>query len=372
MKEDNVKIMAMYLPQYHEIPENNEFWGKGFTDWVTVKNATQYHHNILQPKIPQNDNYYDLTDIENIRWQVNLAKENGISGFCFYHYWFSSNKNILQTPSELFLDNKDLNISFCFAWDNAPWKRTWSKSFGNDWSPLYDNNKTGPSELIPFKYGDREDWLKHFNYLLPFFADCRYEKKDNKPIFILWNYYEAEKLIPMMKCWNEEAVKHGFSGIYFIGKYKEGITTTFDAEFFYQPVESGWANRSFKQKVVEKIYRVMTNNKFPIVYDYRKIWKKIICDARKEKRANIYYGAFVNYDDSPRRGVRGRCMKNTSPEVFREYLKHLVDVSNQQEKEYIFLTAWNEWGEGAYLEPDKINGMAYLNSVKEVINESKR
>lgn len=370
--ENKVKIIAMYLPQYHEIPENNEFWGKGFTDWVTVKNAIQYYPNILQPKIPFNDNYYDLTNIETIRWQVKLAKDNGINGFCFYHYWFSSEKNILQTPSELFLSDKSLDISFCFAWDNASWKRTWSKAFGNDWSPLYDNNRNGPSELIHFEYGEKKDWIKHFNYLLPFFKDERYEKKNNKPIFILWNYYKPEKLVPMMKCWNEEAINNGFSGIYFIGKYKDGLTTTFDAEFYYQPVQSGWGNRSFHQKVVEKIFKVITNNKIPIVHNYKKIWKHIINSARLNKRDNIYYGAFVNYDDTPRRGCRGRCMKNSSPQVFKKYLKELISISNQQQKDYIFLTAWNEWGEGAYLEPDITNKTEYLNSIKEIINEFKR
>lgn len=369
MNEQNVKLMAMYLPQYHEIPENDEFWGKGFTDWVTVKNAKQFYSKIEQPRVPFNENYYDLSKIESIRWQVELAKENGISGFCFYHYWFSSEKNILQTPSELFLSDKSLDISFCFAWDNAPWKRTWSKAFGNDWSPLYDNNRNGPSELIHFEYGEKKDWLKHFNYLLPFFKDKRYEKKDNKPIFILWNYRETEKLIPMMNCWNDEAVKNGFSGIYFIGKYNKNIASTFDAEFYYQPLESGWANRTFARKVKEKLFKIITSNKLPLVYNYKSIWKRIISSATKEKRDNIFFGAFVNYDDSPRRGARGRCMKNVSPRIFKTYLKKLIQISALQNKEYIFLTAWNEWGEGAYLEPDNNMKKDFLNSIKEIKDE---
>ena len=365
---DNVKLIAMYLPQYHEIPENNEFWGKGFTDWTTVKSAKQYFKNVEQPKEPLAGNYYDLSNKESIRWQVNLAKQNGIDAFCFYHYWFSSEKNILQTPSEIFLNDKSLDINFCFAWDNASWKRTWSKEFGNDWAPLYDKGKKieHNSILIPFEYGDKKDWEYHFNYLLPFFKDNRYEKKDGKPIFLLWNFYQPEILNKMMECWNDLAKQNGFNGMLFVGKYKRNQTTTFDYEFYYQPVEDSWGNRTLRRKIYDKTYRVFTFKKKPVCYNYKSVWQNIIKHSQNSINKKIFYGAFVNYDDTPRRGANGHCIVKSSPSLFNHYLDELIKISKQHDKEYIFITAWNEWGEGAYLEPDTIYGDQYLKRIREI------
>ena len=138
MKENDVKVLAMYLPQYHEVEENSRFWGKGFTDWVSVKKATPLYEGHYQPEVPLNNNYYDLSRKESIKWQIDLAKKYGVYGFGIYHYWFSDEKQLLTKPAELILENKDLDIPFFFAWDNASWRRTWSKFRGNAWAPMED------------------------------------------------------------------------------------------------------------------------------------------------------------------------------------------------------------------------------------------
>ena len=173
------KVFAAYLPQYHETEDNNKFWGLGYTDWVGVRNAKPQFDGHKQPKVPLNENYYDLTNYESIIWQANLAKEYGIDGFNIYHYWFKDGKQELQKPAEILLQHKEININFFFTWDNASWRRTWGNIQGNDWAPAFDKNmsKSGSATLVEFQYGEEPQWKAHFEYLLQFFKDERYYKR---------------------------------------------------------------------------------------------------------------------------------------------------------------------------------------------------
>lgn len=368
------KIIAMYLPQYHEIPENDKWWGKGFTDWVSVKNAIPLFPSHIQPKKPYQNNYYDLGNKENIKWQIGLAKSNGIYGFGIYHYWFSSNLQLLQKPAELILNNKDLDIPFFFAWDNSTWIRTWSnllskQKYINDWSPEIDNitNHLGDGVLAKLDYGTEEDWIKHFNYLLPFFLDSRYIKVNNSPVFVIWNNNEENTLVKMMNCWKKLAIKSGFSGIMFISRYDPlKKTTLFDKYFNYEPNFSTNLNKNFFARAASSINRRVFRKSKLKKYSYDSVWRKSISFAKKNINENIFYGAFVNYDDTPRRGNKGTVILNGTPQKFKKYLSELTTVSNSQNKEFIFLTAWNEWGEGAYLEPDTIFKFAYLSAIKKI------
>ena len=160
-----MKIIAFYLPQFHNIPENDEWWGDGFTEWVNVKKAKPLFDGHVQPKEPLNDNYYNLLD-DNIKiWQAKIAKEYGVYGFCYYHYWFNG-KLLLEKPMEQMLNNKKIDIPFCISWANEPWTKAWV------------NEK---KVLIPQSYGGVNEWKEHFDYLLPFFKDERYIKVHNKP-----------------------------------------------------------------------------------------------------------------------------------------------------------------------------------------------
>ncbi len=358
------KVFAFYLPQFHVIPENSEFWGEGFTDWVSVRQSEILFKNHIQPKKPLEDNYYDLSNPNVIEWQANLAKDSGITGFGIYHYWFNDEKNLLTKPAENLLNNKDIDINYFFAWDNASWRRTWSKIEGNDWSPLNDTNKKiGPSVLIQYDLGNKDSWKKHFDYLLPFFKDPRYEKNNNKPIFLIYNF--SNDILKMRDYWNDLAVINGFNGIDIIFKYDyERDIPRSEKCYFYQPLQSGWTGWFHKQK--QRLWKYGKIKKV-MLYSYDRIWKKIIDLAKKNSKNNFYYGAFVNYDDTPRRGVKGKCVVNGTPQKFGKYFKILYDECCHQDKEYLFLTAWNEWGEGAFLEPDSMNKYGYLNEIKKVL-----
>ncbi len=372
MDKKDVKILAMYLPQYHVIPENSKFWGKDFTDWVTVKKAVPLFEGHQQPVKPYQENYYDLSQKDSIAWQVELAKKYGIYGFGIYHYWFSNEKVLLTSPAEIILENRDLDIPFFFAWDNANWRRSWSRFRGNAWAPLQDGEQKKAhtkeeSLLIKYELGEEADWENHFNYLLPYFQDERYIKVDGKPLFEIFNY--SDKVYEMDKFWNELAIKHGFKGIQIV--YKKSPLYQLPEEctnFCYEPVNSGWG-AAWKQYVF-KALTILNLAKFgPYKYSYDRVWNHILSGAKKRAASNCWHGAFVAYDDTPRRGRQGRLVKGASPEKFKRYLSQLMQICADQEKDYILLTAWNEWGEGAVLEPSEHEKFGYLEAVKQIYEE---
>ena len=357
---DKVKVLAMYLPQYHETEENNRFWGKGFSDWVSVRKAVPQFSGHDQPKKPLDGYYYDLSKKEDIVRQAELAKKYGVSGFGIYHYWFSCEKQALTRPAEIILENKDIDVPFFFAWDNASWKRTWSSVKGNDWSPLMDEKKgaaeSGPEILIEYIAGTEKDWKKHFDFLLPYFKDERYIKDNGKPLFLIYNYSpDTEK---MAAYWDKLAVSEGFAGVEVVYSYNpfHGIPST-AKKFRYEPLYSGWG------RFIDRLGRLLLRHKVQTevkTYSYDDEWERIIANARRCRDKNTYYGAFVSYDDTPRRGSKGKAVLGATPEKFCGYLRRLREICSRQGKNYIFLTAWNEWGEGAYLEPDSVSAYAYL------------
>ena len=179
-----MKIIAFYLPQFYTFPENDAWWGKGFTEWTNTRKAVPQFQNHYQPRVPYRDNYYTLTNSDAIAWQIAEAKKYGIYAFCFYHYWFANGKKLLEKPVELFLKNKDLNMNFCLSWANEPWTRSW------------DGEQK--QIIMPHEYGGEKEWRDHFFYLLDFFRDERYIKIKNRPLFVFYRpeiFPEFEKMI---------------------------------------------------------------------------------------------------------------------------------------------------------------------------------
>ena len=368
------KIIALYLPQFHCIPENDLFWGKGFTDWVSVRKAKPLYEGHNQPVVPFDNNYYDLSNEESVKWQAKIAKENGIYGFGVYHYWFNNDKNLLTKPAEILRDSNDVNVKYFFIWDNNNWKRSWSNVPGNSWAPTEENvidKETGMSILIPFILGSESDWEIHYNYLRTHFMSPNYEKYENKPVFCIFNH--NEDMEKMCEYWNLLAKKDGFDGIYVIYKYTQSRLLSKENQCYtYQPHWSGWYSLTLIQRIINKLYKILKiqpKSKMK-VFDYDDVWNKILRYAECHDEKELFHGAFVGYDDSPRRGKdRAIIVKVATPDKFKTHFSKIYKLSMNQNKEYIFLTAWNEWGEGAYLEPDTMNGYKYLNAIKDIVNE---
>lgn len=349
-----MKIITMYLPQFHNVEENNRWWGEGYTEWTAVKQAESLFNKHNQPKIPLNSYYYDLLDKKTMAWQVDLMRKYGIDGACFYHYWFKNGKLLLEKPAEQLLSWKDVDMPFCFSWANAAWGRSWSKiRSAETWAPKFEENSSEfrGGVLVQQDYGNENQWKEHFNYLLPFFVDRRYIRQEQKPVFMIY----APKLIPCLKDmvdkWDQWAKEAGLEGIYFIGahcsSYEKNIL---DAVLCHEPAH-----------LLGEVKGLRASKKEPYKVDYDEAWEYLLNYMGESEKT--YYGGFVAYDDTPRRGKDGIVVCNSTPNKFKYYFSELMAKNYVENRELVFLNAWNEWGEGMYLEPDEINKYGFLEAV---------
>lgn len=359
--------VAFYLPQFYEFKENNEWWGKGFTEWTNVKKSKPLFRGHYQPTIPLNDNFYSLDDVDTMRWQVGIAKKYGVDGFCFYHYWFGNSRQLMEKPVDAFLKHGEIDFQFCLCWANHNWTRTW---VGGDKEILMD-----------MQYGDESEWQKHFNYLLPFFKDKRYIRIDDKPVLVIYRPSDIEKLDEMLEYLDKEAYKMGLNGIVFIGqhcfenrsKYKKiNYFINYEPNFSLGAVRLNrlgfFTNPSYVANILYRKIRGLIKRitKGSLCkarwYNYDAVWRYSL--KTQLKANNEIAGAFVHCDVSPRRQERAIIIRGDTPEKFKKYMIRLYKkLLNNDNLKYVFITAWNEWGEGMYLEPDEKNGYAYLEAL---------
>lgn len=359
----SIKPIAFYLPQYHRVPENDEWWGEGFTDWMAVKAAERYADNQYQPREPLNDNYYDLAQKESMQWQADLACEYGVGGFCMYHYYFKDGRKILEKPLENFLRWTDIDIPFCLCWANETWARTWSNLYHNTpWAEKFEKrNDKGQTILLEQSYGGKEEWEKHFEYLLPFFCDSRYIKVDNKPVFLFYRPDDITQLDGMIQLWSELLCQKGFNGLYAIGVNIPVKKSGLDAILYH----AVWAytRPDITGMALKKEYYGEVS-----AYDYQEAWDNVI-KAQEAEGIKTYFGGFVDQDETPRRGKKGWYLIDATPQKFEKNLYDLAIKNLSMENEFLFIDAWNEWGEGNYLEPDKKFEYQYLSAVKNVVEK---
>lgn len=355
-----MRVLAMYLPQFHRVPENDAWWGEGFTDWVSAKSAEPLFDGHAQPHVPLKENYYNLLDKKTMQWQAELMKQYGIDGMCIYHYWFKDGRGILEKPAENLLKWTDINMPFCFSWANETWARSWSRIVGaNVWSNRQEPPKKSGDKaiLLEQRYGGKDAWRQHFEYLLPFFQDERYIKLDGKPVFLIYNVSLIPCLEEMREYWCELAKGNGFPGIYIIGSNCiAGKNAGIDAQLIHEP-----------QYTLSQLRNTGMNSEEIERYEYEEVWKLLLNTKKRENKT--YFGGFVGYDDTPRRGREGLVIHHQTPQIFRKYLARLLAKNAQLENEFVFLNAWNEWGEGMHLEPDEANGYAYLEAVRDAKRE---
>jgi hypothetical protein len=363
MKPD---IFALYLPQYYETEYNNQWWGKGYTDWVASKNAKQLYKSHKQPREPLGDNYYDLTNVKSIEWQAKLAKEYLVDGFAIYHY-YSGGSLLLEKPIDIIHNNDQIDIKYFLYWANESWKKTW---YGDDNSLIWEQ-----------KYGGKKDWHAHYEYCSKFFHDKRYKKINNMPVFIIYKPADFKNIDSFISYWNDLAIKDGFDGVYFIktlGRGENEDLNSFSSTITREPNYTFAFRFNFFERALRFIRtrflniinkHILTRLSLGIVMykiSYDKIWKKIINNTSKK---NHFVGAFVDWDNSPRKGHNSVIIDKASPLKFKKYFKALYIKAQANNSPCIVINAWNEWGEGAYLEPDKHNQYKYLEVVREIKSE---
>lgn len=355
-----IKRFAFFLPQFHEIEENNKWWGEGFTEWTNVREAKPLYKGHKQPKEPL-DGYYNLLDKETVIRQTKLLHKYSIDGMAYYHYYFRG-KKLLEKPAENLLKWKDIDQKFFFCWANHPW----IKSQNGKKIILQDQ-----------KYGDKGDWEAHFKYLLPFFKDKRYEKRNNKPVFMIFKSVFEEK-DAMMEFFDKKCRENGFAGIFVINtcfnfddykQLKENTqNTTYEQFYFFREPSCGQNITNSVWRRIDRKIRTVVNMKThfemaPSIYSGDKILKKIMKKAIYKD--NTYHGIFFEWDNTPRHKKFGYVITPISKKCFKDYYDTIKN------EEYTFINAWNEWAEGMVLEGTKENGYKYLEWLKEVDDEEK-
>lgn len=350
-----MKKFAFYLPQFHEIPENNKWWGKGFTEWTNLKKARPLFKGHNQPNTPLNDNYYSLDNESTLIWQSELAKKYCIDGMIFYHYYFKG-KKLLEKPAEMLLHNASIPMNFFFCWANHSWFRSWEGS---------------KKLLIKQTYGKKEDWEIHFQYLLPFFQDSRYEKRENKPIFMIFKSDFAEKN-DYLEYLNKRCIEEGFSGlccIEILESYDEieiqnkMITKSKVTDFIHLREPASMlscyvkTNSYISNRLCNYFGKIFKKNKFLVKYSGEKMYNAAI--EREVTQKAIIRGLCFEWDNTPRHGYRGYIITPPQKKTFMKYMKSI------QQDEYLFINAWNEWCEGMILEPTSFYEYKYLEWLKE-------
>jgi hypothetical protein len=385
MKSNKARVIAFYLPQFHPIPENDQWWGKGFTEWTNVAKAKPLFRGHYQPRIPADLGFYDLRLPEVREQQAELAREAGIEGFCYWHYWFGNGKMLLEKPFQEVLHSGKPDFPFCLGWANHSWKTgTWTRD-GSD------------QMIAEQQYLGESDYTMHFNYVLPAFKDPRYITVDGKPLFVIFDPYG----LPMdfIMTWRKLATENGLPGIHFVGytfnslgrplynaqgeQVTRGYFNTDEVQKYYNyltqelhfdaviPIGTYRAEILTKNRYWFALQRKLStawNINIKALYQYDKVMRHYY--APEDSAENVYPSLLPQWDRSPRSGMNGIYI-NSTPEKFEKTLKEALKLieNKQTEHKILFLKSWNEWAEGNYVEPDLKYGHGYLDVLRRQLLE---
>jgi glycosyltransferase involved in cell wall biosynthesis len=342
------RLIAFYLPQYHPIPENDRWWGEGFTDWRNVARAQPLFPGHHQPQLPADLGFYDLRLTETREEQAELARSFGIHGFCYYHYWFHG-KRLLEQPFNAVLRSGKPDFPFCLCWANEPWSRRW--------------DGTDTDVLQPQSYSAEDD-LNHIRWLLDVLADPRAITINERPVFIVYQGHRLPEPARTTDLWRSEAERAGLKAPYLMAVEShwdgnwDATQVGFDAKVLFQPLFP----------VLSRVERLDVPNPRLRVYDYQKAWPLL---ANPEPVPYLRYDTvFPSWDNTPRRGEDGWVLHNSTPEAYEQWLRLALErtLGRPPGQRVVFLNAWNEWAEGCHLEPDRRDGLAYLKATRAALD----
>lgn len=346
-------IIAFYLPQFHPTPENDRWWGKGFTEWTNTARAVPLYPGHYQPRIPADLGFYDLRCPETRADQARLARDYGLAGFCYYHYWFGG-RRMLDRPFNDVLESGEPDFPFCLCWANHSWSTVWQGT--NDL-------------LIEQTYPGMEDHRAHFAYLLRAFRDPRYIRVDGKPMFVIYRPDDIPGVRAVADYWRDLAVRAGLPGLHLVGvshrneawdPRARGLDGATMQVLFRRD------GRIPRRYLWTKVKLLLKGNRHQLsIYDYAQALPSLL---RSNEVAWIDYPLVLPcWDNTPRSGMRGLVLHGSTPELFRRHLREAMDrVARKRSNErIIFLKAWNEWAEGNYVEPDLKWGRGYLQAIRE-------
>ena len=374
------RVIALYLPQYHPVAENDKYWGKGFTEWTNVAKAKPLFKGHYQPRIPADLGFYDLRLPQVRKAQAELAKEAGIEGFCYWHYWFGNGKEVLQMPFDEVVKSGEPDFPFCLGWALHDWTtKTWEKG----------SSIAKDTMIFKQEFPGEEDDIKHFYRLLDAFKDKRYIRVDGKLLFSILVPRAMPEPKRFMKLWNRLAKENGLPGFHFVGIIDSMPTITkdniknidkavdenisevkalgFDAvgttDQKYAELKTGGKFRKVCFAVVRKLFPGALLDKF----DYSKIIDNFYSPS--DRRDDVYPQLLAGWDRSPRSGRKAIIYYNNTPETFEKAARKAVECVEDKAPEHriVFLNSWNEWGEGAYMEPDLKYGKGKIRALNKTL-----
>lgn len=365
MEKKKARVIALYLPQFHPIPENDKYWGKGFTEWTNVAKAKPLFRGHYQPRIPADLGFYDLRLPQVREEQAEMAREAGVEGFMYWHYWFGRGKMLLEKPFEEVLASGKPDFPFCLGWANHDWStKSWSKEVS-----AFQNEMIAKCEYL-----GEEDNRLHFEYVLPAFKDNRYITIDGKPFFMIYDPFGFVGLQEFMTQWRTWAVENGLKGVFFVANnggrgasYDKLIEMGFDAVYnntkYHAEAAASGAVWKRRLKTLLGHYLGVALQKF----DYETVTGYMITD--ESKKENCYPIITPGFDRTARSGRNAVIYSNPNPVAFKKLARKAVEQVQTKNPEHrvVILNSWNEWAEGNYMEPDLKWGHAYLNALKEVI-----
>ena len=354
----DIKTICYYLPQFHQIPENDKWWGKGFTEWSNVLPAQPRFERHYQPRLPHKDfGTYDLSDVNSFKKQVELARQHGIYGFCFYYYWFSG-KKLLETPIENLLKHKEIDMSFCICWANENWTKTWS----------------GEEEdvLMKQKY-KKNDALKFIQDIKPILKDIRYIKNSNKPIILVYKVFLIPNPNETFKIWREYCRKN------VIGKIEIWLVRSHSVHGGIRSVNETFRDIDHDNEVefpphivctpVQSSYYDEKNDCYGI--NYKEMSQRVLLSNKYPKETKIVRAAMFGWDNTARHAFNtAHIYMNFSLYDCCKWMKYIIEYTRKKfakDNRFIFINAWNEWTEGCYLEPDERYGYANINTLSRAI-----
>lgn len=366
------RLIAYYLPQYHPIPENDAWWGKGFTEWTNVAKARPLFRGHRQPRFPADLGYYDLRVPEVRELQARMARNHGITGFCYYHYWFGGGRRLLERPFDEVLASGQPDFPFCLCWANETWRGIW---FGS----------ATPNILMDQTYPGIDDYKRHFGVLLPAFEDPRYIRIDGKPVFQVLLPQEIPDLGQFTDTFRKLAEQSGLKGLYLLACRGpldwdprphgfDGVVGSELAHFRYAPAIYYSRNTFINRMKWRFQYRLglrpefnLETRKKPLVLEYREVVRHLI--SRSVGGFDYIPCVIPDWDNTARAGHKALILANSTPELWKAHLKDGIAAARllPEGRRIVMIKSWNEWAEGNYLEPDTEYGLRYLEVIPEAL-----
>lgn len=352
-KEDDVKLISFYLPQYYATEENDKWFGKGFTEWTNVTKAVPQYVGHWQPHLPIDMGFYSLDNLNVIKRQVELAKQYGIYGFGFYYYWIDG-KKLLEKPLEKFLADKSIDMPFFLFWDSGNWTKLWGG---------------GEISEVLFKQEIKEDSAKRFmDDLLPYLKDERYIKINNKPIFVISSPTNlgSEKCVQFIKEIRQIAKENGFDDLFLMSL--RGNVNHYDIENFGFDSMLEFFPCGIEDLIDKKNEKIVNDKFVGECFNVEKFIKNK--KYLYKSKCPVFKGCFPNWDNTARKCYQGAKIYQNTPENYKKWLSDLMKWTKENKdknEQFVFINAWNEWAEGAHLEPDQKYGYAFLQATKEAL-----